>query len=73
MIASLDGTANESVCPEIRWDGFPTILLIKAGTRTPIPYQSGNRAAPEVYKWLVEHASSTEGLEKELGEVKMDL
>jgi len=74
LVATMDGTANESASPEIFWDGFPTIVLVKAGTREPIHFTAGNRQATKLYKWLVNHSTHREGMDKELGDVsKNDL
>lgn len=74
LVATYDGTANEPSVPEINWDGFPTILFIKAGTRSPIQYLSPNRDAASVYKWVLEHSTYQDQLDQELGDVgKNDL
>lgn len=71
-VATLDGTANESTDDRLSWDAFPTVALVKKGTDELVRYE-GPRDAGTVYEWLSTHSSFGGEMDKEIGEVKMDL
>lgn len=62
VVAKMDGTANESSHEEFEWAGFPTIFFVKAGTTTPMKYESG-RTIEDLMKFVKENSSKPIDLE----------
>jgi len=62
LVAKMDGTANESSHEEFEWAGFPTIFYVKAGTTTPIKYESG-RTVEDLVNFVKENSSKPFDLE----------
>jgi len=57
VVAKLDGDRNSSPLPEVfSWQAFPTIFMVKAGTREPIIFH-GNRTLAEFVRFAQEHGS----------------
>lgn len=56
ILAELDGSANDSTIDSIEWQGFPTLFFIKAGSKTPEPY-NGPRDKAGIVNWVKENAS----------------
>ncbi|CAD7937021.1 unnamed protein product [Amoebophrya sp. A120] len=72
FVAQMDGTANESPIDILQWTGFPTLYFIPAGSRSVQEYQ-GKRDADTVWQWLTGVSTFASHMDKELGEIKMDL
>lgn len=70
VVSKMDGTANESSHEEFEWAGFPTIFFVKAGTTTPIKYESG-RTLDDLVKFVKEN--STKPFDLEGGDEKEEL
>ncbi|CBZ51751.1 hypothetical protein NCLIV_015430 [Neospora caninum Liverpool] len=57
VVAKMDGTENSTRHKAFSWSAYPTILFIKAGSRTPIPF-SGPRTLRGFYDFIVKHGSN---------------
>lgn len=64
-IVKLDGSANDSAIDSISWSGFPTLMYIKAGTETPMPYD-GPRTSKGMWKWIKNNHSKKEMLKERI-------
>jgi protein disulfide-isomerase-like protein len=60
-IAKMDGTLNDSPVDSISWQGFPTLVYVKAGTSTVIPFEGG-RDAKSIWKWIKQNHSKKDDL-----------
>jgi len=64
-IAKMDGSANDSPVDTLDWNGFPHIVLAKAGNSTPLVYD-GERTAKGLYKFLRKHATKSQEIKDRL-------
>ncbi|ESS31299.1 protein disulfide-isomerase domain-containing protein, partial [Toxoplasma gondii VEG] len=56
VVAKMDGTENTTRHKAFSWSSYPTILFVRAGSHTPIPF-SGPRTIRGFYDFVVKHAS----------------
>mmetsp|Transcript_43814 Transcript_43814/g.80005 ORF Transcript_43814/g.80005 Transcript_43814/m.80005 type:complete len:483 (+) Transcript_43814:76-1524(+) len=64
-IAKMDGSANDSPLETLDWNGFPHIILAKAGNSTPLVYD-GERTAKGLYKFFRKHATKAQEIKDRL-------
>jgi protein disulfide-isomerase-like protein len=59
VVAKMDGSRNSSPMPEkFRWDAYPKVFLVKAGTQEPIHFQ-GNRTVENLIDFVDKHGSKS--------------
>mmetsp|Transcript_8732 Transcript_8732/g.23375 ORF Transcript_8732/g.23375 Transcript_8732/m.23375 type:complete len:363 (-) Transcript_8732:49-1137(-) len=57
VVAKMDGDLNGSPYPEeFRWNAYPTVFFVKAGTRTPEVFH-GNRTVARLVEFAQQHGS----------------
>lgn len=55
-VAKIDGTRNTSPLPAFRWDAYPKIFFVKAGTEEPVVFE-GNRTIDALVSFVETHGS----------------
>lgn len=70
VIAKMDATANDPK-GDVKIEGFPTIILFKAGDNSMVPY-NGDRTVDGFLGFLKENAGNGSGLEGASVEVESD-
>ncbi|PFH32934.1 protein disulfide-isomerase domain-containing protein [Besnoitia besnoiti] len=57
VVAKMNGTENATRHKQFSWTSYPTIWLIKAGSRTPTPF-TGPRTLRGFYDFILKHGSN---------------